>query len=29
LIYQIDARKMASKRGMAVKDLFTTSNWGN
>jgi len=26
LTQQIDARKMASKRGITVKDLFTTSN---
>ena len=28
LIKQIDAKKMASKRGITIKDLFISSNWG-
>jgi hypothetical protein len=28
LMQQIDARRMASKRGVTIKDLFISSNWG-
>jgi hypothetical protein len=28
LMQQIDARRMAAKRGITIKELFISSNWG-